>query len=166
MALATTAAQALWLLIPALPVAIWVAWSDMKFMRITNRAVLVLVAGFAVAGLIALPLPDYGWRWLHLAVVLVVGFALTTAGLVGGGDSKFAAAMAPFIALGDLRFFLVLFAACLVAAFISHRLLRRIPAVTNATPDWVSWTHRKFPMGLALAGALVIYLALAVLQGH
>lgn len=166
MALATTAQQALWLLIPALPVAIWVAWSDMKFMRIPNKAVLTLVAVFAVAGFIALPLAEFGWRWVHLAVVLVAGFALTSAGLVGGGDSKFAAAMAPFVALGDLRFFLVLFAACLIAAFAAHRILRAIPAVRRATPDWVSWTHRKFPMGLALTGALVIYLGLAALQGH
>lgn len=58
----TTAAQAAWLLIAALPVSLYVAWSDMSMMKIPNRAVYVLVAGFAVLGLISLPIEDWLWR--------------------------------------------------------------------------------------------------------
>jgi prepilin peptidase CpaA len=65
--------------------------------------------------------------------------------------------MAPFFVTADLRVVLALFAASLVAAFASHRLMRAVPAVRRATPDWTSWTHAKFPMGLALAGTLVFY---------
>jgi prepilin peptidase CpaA len=36
-------------------------------------------------------------------------------GLVGAGDAKFAAAMAPFVAPGDGLFFLMLFALVLIA---------------------------------------------------
>ncbi|MFN3616288.1 MAG: prepilin peptidase [Rubrimonas sp.] len=161
MAFGTPAAAALWLLVPAIPVGIWVAWSDMKAMRIPNMAVLALTLGFFVFGLIALPLADWGWRWLHLAVVLVIGFLLTIGGVMGAGDAKFAAAMAPFFAAGDLRLVLALFAAVLLAAFVSHRTLRAVPAFRRAAPDWASWTHAKFPMGLALTGTLIFYLALA-----
>ncbi len=42
---------ALWFLPFVLPIALWVAWSDMKFMKIPNKAVLALVAVFAVVGL-------------------------------------------------------------------------------------------------------------------
>lgn len=155
----TAPLAALILLIPALPVAIWVAWSDMKFMRIPNTAVIALTLGFLVFGPLALPLADWGWRWMHLAVILAIGFVASAAGTMGAGDAKFAAAMAPYVALADLRPFLALFAATMLAAFAAHRLLRATPAFRRATPDWASWTHPKFPMGLALAGALVLYLA-------
>lgn len=163
--LVATSREALFFLPLVTPIALWIAFTDMKYMKIRNQAVLALVAVFAVAGLFALPLADYGWRWLHLAIVLVIGFGLTTVGLVGGGDSKYAAAMAPFVAWGDVRLFLALFMACIIAAFVAHRLLRALPAVRRATPDWLSWTHRKFPMGLALSGTLVIYLGLALAYG-
>ena len=45
--------QAVWLLIPALPMGLWIAWSDLSTMRIANKAVLILGAGFLVFGLIA-----------------------------------------------------------------------------------------------------------------
>lgn len=157
----TTAAQALWFLPFVLPVCLWVAWSDMAFMKIPNTAVLALTGIFAVIGLIALPLPDYGWRWLHLVVVLVIGFLLTTAGAMGAGDAKFGAAMAPFIAAPDWRLFLVVFSITLLAAFAAHRLARAIPVLRGMAPQWASWSHKKFPMGLALAGSLLVYLGLA-----
>jgi len=162
--MALSAYAALWFLPFALPICIWVAWSDLKFMKIPNKAVVALTVVFLVIGFFVIP-EGYYWRLAHLVVVLVVGFVMNMAGMIGAGDAKFAAAMAPFVPLGDLRLFLVLFAAIMVAAFITHRVFRRIPAVTNRTPDWVSWTSRKFPMGLALGGSLGFYLALGVAQG-
>ena len=53
------------------------------------------------------------------------------------------------------------FADVLIAAFIVHRVAKRIPAVRRATPDWQSWERRDFPMGLALGTGLAIYLALS-----
>ncbi|MFN3292231.1 MAG: prepilin peptidase [Gemmobacter sp.] len=164
--LAAAAREALWFLPFVAPVAIWVAWSDMKFMKIPNKAVLALAGVFATIGLLAVPLPEYGWRWMHLAVVLAIGFVLTIAGAMGAGDAKFAAAMAPFVALGDARLFIGIFAASLLAAFAAHRLMRAVPAFRAATPDWASWTHAKFPMGLALSGALLIHLGAVAMLGR
>lgn len=161
-----SASAALWFLVFATPVAAWVVWSDLSRMRIPNKAVLALIAIFAVVGLLVLPLPVWGWSWLNFAVVLVVGFVLSLSGGFGAGDAKFAAAMAPFVALGDLRLFLVLLAAVVLASFIAHRLLRLIPAVRSATPEWVSWQRREFPMGLALGPSLVFYLGLAAFYGQ
>jgi prepilin peptidase CpaA len=166
MLLGTAATAALWLLPPVVPVALWVAWSDMKFMKIPNKAVMALVVVFAVAGLVAFPLADWAWRWTHLAVVLGIGFVMTIAGLVGAGDAKFAAAMAPFVALQDLPFFMALFASALLGAFAAHRALRAVPAIRGATADWASWTHAKFPMGLALSGSLILYLLVAATVGR
>ncbi|RMH44854.1 MAG: hypothetical protein D6688_07280 [Alphaproteobacteria bacterium] len=146
----------------ALGFAFWVAWSDMKYMKIFNKTVLALVGVYAVVGLLALPLDEYLWRYANLGVVLLIGFLLSSLGWVGGGDAKFAAAIAPFIAPGDATLVLYLFSAVLIAAFIIHRLARRIGAVRAMAPDWVSWEEvRKFPMGLALGGTFAIYIALA-----
>ena len=71
--------------------------------------------------------------------------------------------MAPFFVGADIRFVMALFAACLLGAFVSHRGLRMVGPFRAATADWLSWTHKDFPMGLALSGTLVFYL-LAVIQ--
>lgn len=152
-------------LIATLPIAIWVAWSDMATMKIPNMAVIALVAVFAVVGLLALPLPEYLWRYSHFAVVLVVGFILNLTGALGAGDAKFAAAMALFIPLADAMPFAMLFAAVLLAAFATHRLFRAVPAVRRSFPEWQSWTRRDFPMGFALAGALIAYFSLVTAFG-
>jgi prepilin peptidase CpaA len=159
-------AAALVFLVATLPVSLWVAWSDMARMKIPNAAVLTLAAIFLVLGPLLLPLADWGWRWLHLLVVLAVGFVLNLGGLVGAGDAKFAAAMAPFVALADAARFLVLFAAVLLAAFATHRGFRALPAVRRLAPGWVSWSRADFPMGLALVGALSLYLGLAAFAGR
>jgi prepilin peptidase CpaA len=158
----TTAATALWFLPFVLPIAIWVSWSDMKFMKIPNRSVVALMAVFFAVGLVALPFDVWAWRWTHLVVVLVIGFVVNAFGLVGAGDAKFAAAMAPFFARDDLNFVLALLAAAIVGAFVSHRAARAIGPVRAMTADWASWTHRDFPMGLALSGTIVFYLLAAV----
>lgn len=160
-----SASAALWFAALATPIAAWVVWSDLKHMRIPNKAVVALVGVYAVVGLLTLPLTVWAWGWLHLAVVLVVGFVLTLSGGFGAGDAKFAAAMAPFVALGDLRLFLILLATVILASFIAHRLARAIPAMRRTTPDWASWQRREFPMGLALGPALIFYLVLAAIHG-
>ncbi len=152
---------ALWFLPFVLPIAIWVAWSDMARMTIPNRAVLALVAVFVVLGAIMFPWDEYFSRLIHLVVVLGITFVLSIANLFGAGDAKFAAAMAPFVAFYDITSMIIIFAICVLLAFISHRLARMIPAVRAATPDWVSWSEtKKFPMGYPLAMALVVYLIL------
>ena len=95
--MAITAWSAIWFLPFALPISIWVAWNDMKFMKIPNKAVLSLMVVFVIIGLIALPLAEMPWRLLQFVVVLAIGFGLNMIGSIGAGDAKFAAAMAPFV---------------------------------------------------------------------
>ncbi len=165
MTLALSFSEALWFLPFVFPICIYVAWSDLREMRIPNISVLALAGVFLVVGLIALPFEVYYMRLLQLVIILLAGFLVTALGLVGAGDAKFAAAMAPFIAPGDYLMFLTLFAAVLIGAWITHRGAGMVPAVRRATPGWISWDRGKlFPMGVALAGALVVYLALGILS--
>ena len=146
----------------AVVIGIWVAWSDMRSMKIPNYAVLALGAVYLVTGPFVLPLMTYLSGWALCAIVLAAGFVLNAGGALGAGDAKFAAAMAPYFVRSDLRFDLGLYAACLLGAFAAHRLLRAVPAFRRAAPDWASWTHPRFPMGLALSGMLIFYLGTAV----
>jgi prepilin peptidase CpaA len=165
MALQIAAAHAQWFLPFVLPVCLWVIWSDLSAMRIPNAAVLTLAAIFLVIGLIALPLPLYGWRLVSLVVVLVLGFVANMAGLMGAGDSKFLAAAAPFVAPGDVAGLAIIFSANLLACFATHRLAK-YSALRRLAPGWQSWSRgRKFPMGFALGSTLVIYLALGAVLG-
>ena len=165
-----TALVALWFLPFAIPIGIWVAWSDMARMKIPNYAVLALVAVFAVVGIgLALAgvwsFETWAWRWVHLVVVLLIGFLANMIGAMGAGDAKFAAAMAPFIGRPDALAFIYLLAAVVLIGFTLHRIARASKWVRARTPDWESWTRKDFPMGLCLASALAIYLVAGALWG-
>jgi prepilin peptidase CpaA len=163
--MAISATHALWFLPFVLPICLYVAFTDMAQMRITNPAVVLLALVFVVLGIFLFPFPEYLWRLAALAIVLVVGIILNAAGALGAGDAKFIAAAAPFIALGDLRLVIALFMATLLAAAVAHRGAKYTP-LRRLAPHWDSWERgKKFPMGLALGPALAIYLILGALYG-
>lgn len=164
--MAITAFEALWFLPFVLPICLYVAYTDLAFMKITNKAVLVLGAVFVLLGPFVLPsLDSYLWRLLQIVVVLLAGIVLNAAGAMGAGDAKFCAAAAPYVALDDWRMVFILFAALMLAAFFTHRIARNT-ALRNIAPHWQSWTEkRRFPMGLALGPTLAVYLCLGALNG-
>ncbi|WP_298972209.1 prepilin peptidase [uncultured Roseobacter sp.] len=164
--MAITAYSAWWFLPFVLPLCVYVAYTDLSRMKITNKAVLALAGVFAVLGLIAMPSFDvYLWRLAQLGIMLAFGILLNAAGTMGAGDAKFIAASAPYVALGDLRLVIALLAASLLAAFVTHRIARHTP-LRKLAPNWQSWDQgKKFPMGLALGMTLALYLILGALNG-
>lgn len=176
------AAAAIWFIPFVLPICLYVAFTDMREMRIKNHAVVALVCVFVVIGLIALPpwsgdwvggsigpvafaLPAYAWQLFHLVVVLFIGILLNAAGVMGAGDAKFCAAAAPFVWMGDLVLVAAIAMATTLAAFTTHRLAKH-SRLRQIAPGWESWDRGKqFPMGLALAGSLAIYLILGAFNG-
>ena len=160
-----TAASAMWFLPFVVPICFFVIFNDLREMRITNKTVLVLSGVFIVIGLIALPFDLYLLRLAQLVVVLLVGIVLNSAGVMGGGDAKFLAAAAPFVAKGDLVMLGELFCACLLAAVATQRIAK-YSGLRRLAPDWVNWDQsRMFPMGMALGATLVMYLGLGALFG-
>jgi prepilin peptidase CpaA len=143
-------------------VGLWVSWSDLKFMKIPNQASYVILAVWIVVGILVVPLKLWALG-LGLAVaVLVVTFIMNAAGLIGGGDAKFAAAMAPAFIGADIRLLCAIYVACSLGALAAHRLLKYIPPFRRATPDWKSWTHSGFPFGTTLSATLIFYLLAAL----
>ena len=155
-----------WLYLPfVLPICFYVAFTDMREMRITNQAVLVLGGLFVVLGLIALPFDQYLWRLAQLAIVLLIGILLNAGGAIGAGDAKFLAAAAPYVALGDLLQVFMILAASLLGAVATHRLAKHSP-LRRLAPHWESWDKGwDFPMGLALGATLAVYLMFGALFG-
>ena len=160
-------AQVAWWFLPFLvPLCFYVAYTDLARMRITNPTVLAIAGVFLVIGPFLYPFEAYLWQLAQLAIVLGVCMILNAAGGMGAGDAKFLAASAPYVALGDMRLLMALFAAVLLAAYGTHRVARAT-ALRKMAPTWDSWstTGRKFPMGFALGPTLAIYLALAAVHG-
>lgn len=148
-----------------LPLCFIVAWSDMRAMRIPNWSVLVLVGVYVVIGPFTLAFDQYLWGFASLVIVLLIGFLMNMVGMIGAGDAKFAAAAAPFICLGDLRFFVLLFAANVLAAFLTHRGSLRL-GLSKLAPGWDSWERTwEFPMGLSLGGTLALYMTASAFYG-
>ncbi|WP_370047452.1 MULTISPECIES: prepilin peptidase [Salipiger] len=163
--LSISAAAATWFALFVLPICLYVCFTDMREMRITNQANLALLLVYAVVGVFVLPLDAYLWRYAHFGVALVAGIALNAGGVMGAGDAKFIAAAAPFIHVGDLRFLMALGAAVTLAAFLAHRIAKMTP-LRRLAPEWKSWSSgKRFPMGVALGGTLAIYLVLGILYG-
>lgn len=161
----TSAQTAAWFLPAVLPICLFVAWYDLRHMKILNKANLALLAAFAVIGLIALPFGEYLWRYLHLVVALIVGMVLNAGRIIGAGDAKFLAAAAPFVALPDIAFVALLLAACLLIGLGLHRLAAITP-LRKLAPNWKSWTEKgRFPMGFPLGATLILYLLFAFSAG-
>lgn len=159
-----TSAGALILLIPVLPIAFWATFSDLKRLKIPNKAVLALAAVWPLLGWLAVPTwTVWAWGFALMAIVLIAGYLLYSTGTFGAGDAKYVAAMAPIFVGADIVWLLLLIAACLIGALITHRLMRSVPAIRAMTPDWLSWTERRFfPLGFALSGIVVFYLLAAI----
>jgi prepilin peptidase CpaA len=151
---------AMWILILTSPLCFLAAFNDLARMKLPNAIVLGVVALYILLGPFLFDMPTYLWGFAHGGVMYLFGmFAYAFMG-VGAGDGKFAAAMAMFIPTADARFIIPLFCAYLLGAFATHRAFRALPFVRRSTQTWVSWGHKKFPMGLALAGTFVTYFGL------
>lgn len=159
-----TAYAAYWFLPAIIPVAIFISWNDMRSMKITNNSVVVLLVIYGVIGSFAFGFEMYLWQWLHFPIMLIVCILLWMLRLMGGGDAKMIAAMAPYFVLSDLELILRLFAASLISALIVHTLFRLTP-LKRPVAEWKSWhAGRFFPKGFPLSMTLLLYLVFAAVS--
>lgn len=155
--------DAIILLIPVLPIAIWAALSDLKRMKIPNTSVIAMAAIWPLIGWYLVPWQPWLWGFAIMAIVFVAGFLMYLTGTFGAGDAKFAAAMSGMFVGGNIGEILLIIFVSMVGSLFVHRLLRSLSFVRNATPDWESWTKRRyFPFGLALSCIAVFYLLAAI----
>ena len=156
-----TITQSIAFLIFVAPLSLYVAWNDLRDMKIPTWSTDALAIIFVIVGIFVMPFNDYLWRYAHFGVVLILGIVLNAVGAMGAGDSKFLASAAPFVALPDIGIVFYLLSAGLFAGLVIHRGARAIPTIRNMVPNWASWSQgKRFPMGFAMGPVLIIYLAL------
>lgn len=157
---------ALWLAIAAmLPLMALCAWYDLKSLRIPNWLVLAVLAVFLLTAPWGLPFDAFLWRLGQGAAVLLVGFGLFSVGVVGGGDAKMAAVLAPFVAAADLASVLLLYAVVTLVLLLTLRLAMQVSR--HRTTGWMAVDQyarpareRVFPMGLIFAITILVYMLL------
>lgn len=67
--------------------------------------------------------------------------------------------------MGDVQFVIALYAATLLAAYATHRMVKH-SRLQQLVPHWTSWNQgKKFPMGFALGGTLSFYLIFGAIFG-
>ena len=142
------------------------AFCDLFTMTIPNR----LTAGLAVLFVVVAVFSGMGWTaiGLHVAVgfgALVLGFALFSAGWIGGGDAKFFAATALWVGPHLILEYVVW--ASLAGGLLTVALVfvRQMPLPSGlAGKEWLARLHRAntgIPYGIALALAGLVVAARA-----
>lgn len=129
---------------------------DLRRMRIENRLVLVLLAGYVVlAPLSGFTLADLARSAAAASVVLLLGFLLFAAGWIGGGDAKLAAVTALWLGAEHVLeyiFLLSLLGAVLTLGILLFRAAR-LPRswADTAFVQKLHSRHSGIPYGIALS---------------
>lgn len=146
------------------------ASSDLLTMRISNKLVLLLTAGFFIVAIaINLPLQQFAMHVLCALIVLAVAFGLFALRFIGGGDAKLAAATTLWLGFGMTLPYLAYAALFGGVLTILILVVRRIPLNPGlARFDWVARLHNKrsgIPYGIALAVAgIAVYSNSAIFE--
>lgn len=153
-------------LLAVLPLSLYAAQSDLRTMTIPNWISIALIVAFIIIAVFVLPFETVLWRLGAGAAMLVLGFVLNAMRVMGGGDAKYLAAITPYIAFQDVASFMFIFSISLLGTLLLHRIAMRIKPIRRATEGWASWeAGRNFPMGISIAAAIVVYLALKAFNG-
>ena len=133
---------------------VYAAWSDVKYRRLPNVLVL-LVAGMGLSyAAIDAGLSAAGSGLLHGLAALLVGLALYSRGVVGGGDIKYYAAVAMWFPLGQGFRLLGLVSLAGLALVLGWLIWRRL---TGKTVNFkASEDSDKLPFGVAIAAGAVL----------
>ncbi len=141
----------------------YAASSDLLTMRISNKIILGLMAGFILLSIIiGMPLMQFGINIGIALIVLVITFILFNFGWIGGGDAKLAAATSLWLGPSITLEYLVYgsFLGGLLTIIIL--IFRKLPIPFGLEKlSWVAKLHKAgtgVPYGIALAASgLLVY---------
>lgn len=142
-------------LLLAAPLMLWMAYGDLRYMRIPNRLVGGLVLIFVIS-VPFLPLDSSLERVIAALCMLAICFAAFSIGVFGGGDAKALAAMMLLIPPGTLNLFGLVLSLSLLLGLGLVLTLRAAPGAQQAR--WVSLRAKgMFPMGVSIALAGLVH---------
>lgn len=159
------AVWALVFLVVVFPFCIYATWSDLKFLKIPNILSMSLVVAFIIVGPFVLPFSEYWLSLLYGFIALLISIAIFAVRLIPGGDLKFTTALIPFVDTHELVSFAMFVSLSAIMAVLTHTLFGWLKL---APTSWASWQgggwRRRFPVGFALSGGILIYLAAHLIQ--
>lgn len=129
---------------------------DWRHLRISNRLCLAVVVCFALAFVLA---PQaFGPWWSHLgagALMLALTFGMFCLGLFGGGDAKYASALALWLGLPSLAPFVMFMGIAGGGLALIAIYIKRKRPVAHPSPDgWIDQLQKgrnALPYGLAIS---------------
>ncbi len=131
------------------PVLVWMAFSDLKYMRIPNILVCIALGAFVLLAPF-LPLESVLFRIATATGVFLIGFVLFAFRVFGGGDVKMLAALMLFIPHVTLSTFGLLFSMSMLLGMGIVITARASPWAAGSR--WVSLrAPGYFPVGVAIA---------------
>lgn len=139
-----------------------IIWCDLRYMKIPNLLVLVLVGLFVAKAML---MPDrvmLGEQLILAGAVFAIGFVMFALRLMGGGDTKVLPALVLFVPLAFLPQVMIVFSVMLILGTLAVIGLRRVLGAREAS-DWAFLRTKRMPMGLpiGLAGLVTLVLATA-----
>ena len=140
---------------------IYAGIGDLRTMRVPNRLVLMLFAGY-VAAIPLVPLfpPNVAWSVAAAAVVFALGLVGFSFGWMGGGDVKLMTVATLWLGAGNVApfiFYTSIFGAILTIMILIFRSVSLPVALQKR--DWISRLHHRdtgVPYGVAIAAAGVV----------
>lgn len=141
----------MWSFVFLAPVLIYAAYTDLRWLRLSNKlCLLTLALGCVVCA--GLPFEEALGRLTIAVLVFCLGLALFAVRVVAAGDVKFLSALMLFVPTPDLVLFSQIFSVALLVGVVLVVTGRRIPAFAQS--NWQSMsTPRVFPMGISIAMA-------------
>lgn len=131
------------------PLLVFVAFFDMRLMRIPNWISLVGLLIFALT-IPLLPASEVLARMGMAAVVFILGVGAFMMRWFGGGDIKILSVLFLFIPSGTLSLYGLGFSVSMLAGIAFILAMRSMPWPANT--EWVSLReHGTFPMGISIA---------------
>jgi prepilin peptidase CpaA len=143
------------------PLMLYVIYSDLKTMKIPNKAVLAVFAVFLATASWGLPFDTFLWRLLAGLIAFVIGYFvyMASGGNIGGGDVKLLAALVPFVPLDGVLFVLGVFALSSLALILFHQAVRI--GFRKRTTGWKTFDQAVYvPLGVALGFTMILFLGM------
>ena len=160
-----------YLILAVFPAALLVAAAnDIYEFKIPNWVSIILICAYPVAGMAVGASPRVIAEGLLIgAGALTIGFALYAGRIVGGGDAKLLAAIAPWMgakAIGVFLFYTAMLGLVVTIVVAVFRKFPSLPVYTHA--PWLAELHERkkdIPYGVALgAGGLLSFSQTAFFQ--
>ncbi|SDL41668.1 prepilin peptidase CpaA [Aliiruegeria lutimaris] len=139
----------------ASPLLLWMAYSDLRYMRIPNWLVLGLVAIFLIS-MPFLPRDSVVSRLFTASLVFVIcGFAFAV-GFFGGGDAKVLPALILLVPSETLQFFGLVFSGSMMIGLGFVVAVQMVPQARNSR--WLGIRAQgMFPMGVSISIAGLVH---------